>query len=201
MKTIRFMGSLLLIVATTLSFCACSTSKDEPAVEEEEDIVIPGKMPANIHVGMMYPISHDRKNNKCTYGLYLGENPSQELIDALEQEYVTVWMYDRYGKQYEYKLAGYNYDKDTGTYKDGFNTWNKEKMHGEFRHDNTLVIGCLACESVTKFKIHFDGPTIFEYYPELKDMEDVELFIGNSDGKLYGGFISQSWSSPHHFYK
>ena len=198
MRTIRFMGSLLLIVATTLSFCACSSSKDEPAVEEEEDIVIPGKMPANIHVGMLYPISHDKKNFKCTFGLYLGENPPQELINALEKERVIVTGYDRYGEMHEVQNS--YQDPVTGEHYQGFNLY-IEGVGWRFRHDGTISFSLITCESLTKFIIHFTGPALFEFYPELKDMEDVELFIGDSDGKLHGGFISQSWSSAHHFYK
>lgn len=203
MKAINLFGNLLLFLATILCFSACSKHQDEPVVEEEY-FHIEGKMPANLHIGMIYPISHDQKTNKCVFGLYLGENPPQDFIDALETETVRVSARDRYGKWYEYENAGYKYDSESGTYKDGFNTWVEEKQHDEFRHDNTLIMGCYSCENIVQFKIHFSGPSLFKYYPELKDLDDVELYIITSPasmaGQIDGGVITQSWSSPHSIY-
>jgi len=203
MKAIKLFGNLLLFLATILCFSACSKHQDEPVVEEEY-FHIEGKMPANLHIGMIYPISHDQKTNKCVFGLYLGENPPQDLIDALETETVRVYAFDRYGKVYEYKNSGYKYDSESGTYKDGFNTWIDEKRHDEFRHDNTLIIGCYACENIAKFRINFGGPSLFKYYPELADLDDVEVYIATAPesvaGQLVGGAITQSWSSPHSIY-
>ena len=200
MKAIKLMGCLLLILTTILCFSACSKHQDEPVVEEEY-FYIEGKMPANLHIGMIYPISHDQKTNKCVFGLYLGENPPQDLIDAMETERVSVYAYDRYGKEVEYKYAGYQRDKESGTYKDGFNTWIDEKMHGEFRHDNTLTLSCYFCEQIVRFRIQFGGPSLFKYYPELTDLDDVEVYIATAPasmaGQMVGGTITQSWSSPH----
>ena len=184
----------------SLSFAACS-SDDDPVIEEEETF-IEGKLPSNIHVGMIYPISHDKKNDKCTFGLYLGDNPPQELIDAMETERVNVYTYDRYGQLFQWQSEGYRFDATTGTYKDGFNIWNTEKMRGEFRHDNTITMSCANCEIITKFFIKFTGPTLFEFYPELEQMDDVEITIATwpVEGEIIGGSITQSWSSPHHWY-
>jgi len=204
MKTIRLFGCQLLFLATILCFSACSKKHQDEPVIEEEYFHIEGKMPNNLHIGMIYPISHDQKTNKCVFGLYLGENPPQDLIDALETETVRVYAFDRYGKVYEYKNSGYKYDSESGTYKDGFNTWIDEKRHDEFRHDNTLIIGCYACENIAKFRINFGGPSLFKYYPELADLDDVEVYIATAPesvaGQLVGGAITQSWSSPHSIY-
>lgn len=203
MKAIKLMGCLLLILTTILCFSACSKHQDEPVVEEEY-FHIEGKMPANLHIGMIYPISHDQKTNQCVFGLYLGENPPQDFIDAIEKEVVSVYAYDRYGKKVEYKLAGYKFDQESGTYKDGFNTWVEEIHRSEFRHDNTLTLSCYFCEQIAKFRIHFSGPSLFNYYPELKDLDDVRLDYVTSPesmaGQFFGGVITQSWSSPHFIY-
>jgi hypothetical protein len=201
MNTIRRLGILWLITAITLSFAACS-SDDDPVIEEEEETFIEGKLPSNIHVGMIYPISHDKKNDKCTFGLYLGENPPQDLIEAMEKEYVYLKMYDRYGQPFKYKFDGFKFDPETGTYKDGFNTWDTEKKRGEFRHDNTFTISCSHCEIITKFVINYNGPALFNYYPELEQLDDVEIYLTTTPvaGEFFGGSIIQSWSSPHHWY-
>ena len=203
MKAIKLFGNLLLLLATIFCFSACSKHQDEPVVEEEY-FHIEGKMPANLHIGMIYPISHDQKTNKCVFGLYLGENPPQDLIDAMETETVSVYAFDRYGKEVKYKDSGYKFDQESGTYKDGFNTWIDEKMHSEFRHDNTLTLTCYFCEQITKFWIHFSGPSLIEYYPELADLDDVGVDIVTSPpsmaGQIFAVNITQSWSSPHFIY-
>lgn len=201
MKTKRRFGMLWLIATITLSFAACS-SDDDPVIEEEEETFIEGKLPSNIHVGMIYPISHDKKNDKCTFGLYLGENPPQDLIEAMETERVHVDTYDRYGQPFQWQSERYRFDTTTGTHKDGFNTWNTEKMRSEFRHDNTITMSCATCEIITKFIIDYNGSALFDYYPALGQLDDVELFIATwpVEGEIAGGSITQSWSSPHHWY-
>jgi hypothetical protein len=200
MKTLRLLGMIGLGAVLSLSFAACS-SDDDPVIEEEETF-IEGKLPSNIHVGMIYPISHDKKNDVCIFGIYLGENPPQEMIAAMELEKVFVHMYDRYDNEYQYKEYGYNYNPVKGNYTNGLNIWNDEKRHWEFRHDNTITVACVACEFVTKIKISFDGPTLLEYYPELANMDDVYVNkeIWPNPGAVAGLIITQSWSSPHHWY-
>ena len=193
MNTIRRLGILWLITAITLSFAACS-SDDDPVIEEEEETFIEGKLPKNLHVGMLYPISHDKKNDKCTFGLYLGDNPQQDFIDALEQGRVTLAMYDRNGNKYERNYWDSN----------GFNVYDST-LGFKLSHDRTITMSCAFCEIYTKFCIQYSKPTIFEFYPELTKMDDVELnFVswpGNPlDGTLINGNIIQSWSSPHHWY-
>ena len=199
MKTFRLLGMIGLTAVLSLCFTACSSDDDNPIVEEET--FIEGPMPKNLHVGMLYPISHDKKNDKCTFGIYLGEKPPQQMIDAMELQTVDIYMYDRYGKLYNYE-SGYIFDPSTGTYKDGLNTWNQEKGRGEFRHDDTLSLSCAACEVVTKIIICFRGSTLLDYYPELADMDDVKIKIQTwpNPGDINGYEIKQSWSSPHHWY-
>ena len=192
MKTYRLLGMVGLMAVLALSFTACSKS-DEPAVVEEE-VYMEGNLPKNIHVGMLYPISHDKKNDTCTFGLYLGENPSQDFIDAMEQGRVTLTMYDKNGEKYELNYWSAN----------GFNVYDPVTGY-KFSHERTITMSCAFCEFFTKFSIHYEKPTIFEYYPELTKMDNVELrfysWPGNPlDGKIINGNINQSWSSPHHWY-
>jgi len=196
----RLFGVMGLMAVLTLSFTACSKSDEPVAVEEE--VYMEGTLPKNIHVGMLYPVSHDKKTDKCTFKLYLGENPPQELIDALELGTVNVLFYDRYGDIYDKNYYGFQYDPVTGTNKDGLNTWITEKMRTEFRHENTITLSCAACELIAKFRIKFSVPALFEYYPELLDLDNVEPYITTwpEEGVLEGGTINQSWSSPHHWY-
>jgi len=194
MKTLRLFGMIGLTAVLALSFTACSSDDDEPILEEEDEF-IEGTKPKNLHVGMLYPISHDKKNDKCTFGLYLGENPPQDLIDAMEhQERVTLVMYDRIGTKYE------------GNYWDpnGFNVYDPATGY-RVRFDRTITMSCAFCEICTKFCIRYITPTLFEYYPELTKMDNVELHLISSpgnpfDGKFIEGDITQSWSSPHHWY-
>jgi len=200
MKTLRLLGMIGLATVLALSFTTCSSDDDDPIVEEET--FIEGPMPKNLHVGMLYPISHDKKNDVCTFGIYLGENPSKEMIDAMELRTVYVHMYDRYGEVYNYQNYRNHFDPVKGTYSDGLNIWNEEKRHWEFCHDNTITLSCAACEIVTKIKISISGPTLVDYYPELADMDDVFVDIETwpNPGDVDGLIITQSWSSPHHWY-
>ena len=193
---------LWLAATTTLSLSACS-NEDDP-IEEDEVTFIEVTKPANLQVGMIYPISHDKQTDKCIFGVYLGENPPQEMIESLESQTVDVKTYDRYGQPYKTKYDGWLYDVNTQTYVDGFNTFNPEKMRREFHHENTLKFSCANCEIITKYKITCEGGTLLKYYPEMAEWENVSIdYIAwpeEQKGEVMSITITQSWSSPHHFY-
>ena len=52
----------------------------------------------------------------------------------------------------------------------------------------------------TKIIIRFRGSTSLDYYPELAEMDDVEIKIQtwSNPGDINGYEFKQSWSSPHY---
>lgn len=66
---------IVLFCASTISSC----SDDE--VKEPEIDYVEGTIPKNIKVGMVYAISHDKKNDSCTFTIYLGDNPGEDVIN------------------------------------------------------------------------------------------------------------------------
>lgn len=149
MKTIRFFGMLWIAAAISLSFCACSSDDDEPAIEEEE--YIEGKIPPDIQIGALYAISHDKKNDKCKYGIYLGNPPSPELVELIEHGghpndvdgddvpiQIQVWVYgtDQKSPLYFGRMGC------TNPYTDPY-----------YEVGETLDIPCYICERATKMRL------------------------------------------------
>ena len=149
MKTIRFFGMLWLAATISLSFCACSSDDDEPAIEEEE--YIEGKIPPDIQIGALYAISHDKKNDKCKYGIYLGNPPSPDLVELIEHGgypndvdgddvpiQIQVWVYGPDQKTPLY----YGRMGSTNPYTDPY-----------YEVGETLDIPCYICEHATKMRL------------------------------------------------
>jgi hypothetical protein len=149
MKTLRFLFLSLFVALFSLNFCACSSDDDKSAIDEEE--YLEGKIPPDIQIGALYAISHDKKNDKCKYGIYLGEPPSPEMVELIEHGgngddvygddvpiQIEVWVYGPdQNKPLYYGRMG-----STNPYLDPF-----------YEVGETLDIPCYLCEQATKMRM------------------------------------------------
>ncbi|MDO4186841.1 MAG: hypothetical protein Q4D30_10240 [Bacteroidales bacterium] len=180
MKTPTFLGILLLSAAITLSLNACS-SEDDPVAEE----YIEGKMPANILPGMVYAVSHDKKNDKCTFELYLGDYQPKDM------GHVHVLILDRF------RNALYNAIV--------LSKWNEESGRSELV-SNTFTISSWNCEQATIFSMYLPG-SFYEIYPSLEEARKlnsdiINVFVSKDfDGNVNNIQIEQLLKPAHHFFE
>ena len=180
MKTPTFLGVLLLSAAITLSLNACS-SEDDPVAEE----FIEGKMPANILPGMVYAVSHDKKNDKCTFELYLGDYQPKEM------GHVHVLILDRFNKALCNAIV--------------LSEWNEESGKSELV-SNTFTISNWNCEQTTIINIYLPG-SFYEIYPSLEEARKlnsdiINVFVSKDfDGNVNNIQIDQLLKPAHHFFE
>ena len=87
------MKNLKLFLLLALS-CIFAISCTDDEVNEQEAEYIEGGIPDGLEVGMIYAISHDKLNDKCTFTLYLGNNPDEETINEYIGKTVDVYALD-----------------------------------------------------------------------------------------------------------
>ena len=180
MKTPTFLGILLLSAAITLSLNACS-SEDDPVAEE----YIEGKMPANILPGMVYAVSHDKKNDKCTFELYLGDYQPKDM------GHVHVLILDRFNIVLGSPI--------------NLSRWNEESGKSDLI-SNTFTIPCWYCEQAAKIAITLPG-SFHEIYPNLEEARKlnsdiINMFVSKDyDGNVNNIQIDQLLKPAHHFFE
>lgn len=180
MKTPTFLGILLLSAAITLSLNACS-SEDDPVAEE----YIEGKMPANILPGMVYAVSHDKKNDKCTFELYLGDYQPKDM------GHVHVRILNRFNKNLGSDIV--------------LSEWNEESGKSELV-SNTFTIPCWYCEQASKIAITLPD-SFHEIYPSLEEAHKLnsdiidEYVYKNTNRDVLSIEIFQLYKPAHHFFE
>ena len=147
MNTIKRFGILWLITGITLSFTACSSDDDEPIVEPEDEVILT-PIPSNAEPGMIYAISHDKKNDTCTFQAFFGKTRLEELGDAYIGARIHMKAYDNMGNVIvDYLLHA----SDTP----------EESLYESAMMD-TFTIPCFLCERIRSFETTmYDGEDAF----------------------------------------
>ena len=75
----NYIWTCLIVLGMFFANTSCS-SDNEPEVEPEEEVILT-PIPEGAEPGKVYSISHDKKNDSCTFTIYLGDNPGEDVIN------------------------------------------------------------------------------------------------------------------------
>lgn len=168
MKALRFTWAYLLMAAFTF-LTSCSSDDDEPIPEPEEEVILT-PIPDGAEPGKIYAISHDKKNDVCTFQFYFGDYSTEELREKYSNVSVELRILDSAGNEVIQISGGlHSHDFD--------NTW--EKM---FR--DTFEMPCYLCERIRKFEYRYFYPFDEDWTRQRKYGEET---------------YTQLWNSPHSF--
>ena len=97
MKTTNFIWTCLIVLGMFFANTSCS-SDNEPEVEPEEEVILT-PIPEGAEPGKVYAISHDKKNDKCVFQFYFGDNSTEELKEKNSNCIVTLKALDAAGNE------------------------------------------------------------------------------------------------------
>lgn len=140
MKTLNIIWACLIVFGLSFGCTSCNSEDDDPIVESEEEIILT-PIPDGAEPGKVYAISHDKKNDTCTFQFYFGDNSTKEQREKFSKCIVTLKALDAAGNEL--------YNAGRGLHPTDFDLpWGGD----------TFELPCSLCERIRQFEYNYLFP-------------------------------------------
>lgn len=155
------MKTRILFLAVAQIACMVSCSDNETTEPLQEVITEP--IPVNIQLGMLYAVSHDYNKDECTFKIFFGDNPNEELMERFDGKHISLSILNKSGESVY----------SASPYKETYKTYHV---------GDSFTIPCIKCEQCTQIMVtvsESSSPNVIESW--FQDYQSVHNFYHLKD--------------------